>query len=674
MGAFYDTLTRNRFIRKWCLYLFIFQMIPFTDFVFAGQKGSLSKSPRHEKYDTIFVKQGTRFFIFGRIGVIKKDTFFVVLDTSLRIRNNDGTRQSRLFYDSIYRKFARNKITKILYPLAFKTPPSSLLPEKVQAIRSELPFLPFKGKIIRRILIKSLPPFGTSAGDTAAAPVTGIGRTLNSVHLNTQTNVLRKNLLIKQGQPVDPFILADNERILREMPFIDNVRTIVSFVGLYSDSVDVTIVTKDVWSIGFDITTITPKNANFHLYDANFLGVGDLLSTNLSFRLQRAPFFGFDQGSYQFTNIVGSFFNGTVAYRQDDEGNENFRIGMQRSFYSIKTKWAGGGYFQYFKTKHESLIESNELTTYNNDIYFWAGRSFLLKTPTRNTRFVIMESFYRRDFTSRPPVTIDMNLGYYNTTQLFTGIALSRNNYYLSDYVFQFGKTENIPYGSLYQLTIGPEFSEFYTRYYGGIEISLGNFFGKFGYLSGSLKFGGYLNQGSAEDEVVKLGFRYFTPLLQTQNKDYKFRAFLYTDYKYGFNFRVNNTTYTSISQNAQISQVDSDTIFRGVHAVAINFATVMYAPWYFYGFKFGIIGYVQGGIVAAKGESLLRNPFYTGIGLGILIKNDNLIFPTFMITGFIYPTVAHANPFFQFKFINDVGFSLTDFNASGPKTENLQN
>ena len=85
-------------------------------------------------------------------------------------------------------------------------------------------------------------------------------------------------------------------------------------------------------------------------------------------------------------------------------------------------------------------------------------------------------------------------------------------------------------------------------------------------------------------------------------------------------------------------------------------------------------MAYVQGGIIATKGESLVRNPFYTGIGLGLLIKNDNLIFPTFMITAFVYPNVASASTNFQFKFINDIGFSLPDFNASGPHTENLQN
>ena len=671
MRASHDTRKRTEFIKKWCLlYISVF-LLCIQVFAGAGKGGSHA---RPAKTDTIFLKKGTRFLLFGQVGMIKKDTFFIVSDTSLHLRNRTNAQQSRLFYDSIYRKFSRNKFTKLIYPLAFRTPTSSLVPEKGQAIKNEMPFLPYRGKIIRRIRIRSLPPFGSSITDTAATPVTGVGRTLNSLHMNTQTNVIRKSLLVKQGQSLDPVILAENERILRDMSFIDNVSTIVSMVGKDSDSVDLTIVTKDVWSIGFDVNTITQEYATFHLYDANFLGLGDNLGTNMSFRLQRAPFLKFDQVSYQYNNIYGSFIDCNVGYRQDDEGNENFGFTLNRSFYSVKTKWAGGGYFQYFKTRHETIPESDEFTTFNNDIYLWTGRSFLMKQTKKNTRFVVMESFFRRDFTSRPTVTINKNPGFYNTTQLFTGIALSTNNYYLSDYVFQFGKTENIPYGSLYQVTIGPELSDFYTRYYGGMEISMGNFFRRFGYISGRVRFGGYLNHGSAEDEVIKTEIRYYSPLFETSDKAYKFRSFLNADYRYGFNFRSNNAQYTILSQNTRISEEGSDSIFSGIHALAVNFAAVMYTPWYFYGFKFGIIGYVQGGIVAAKGESLFKNPFYSGAGLGVLIKNDNLIFPTFMISAFVYPPVTGSNFYFQFRFINDIGSSLRDFNASGPRIENLQN
>ena len=164
------------------------------------------------------------------------------------------------------------------------------------------------------------------------------------------------------------------------------------------------------------------------------------------------------------------------------------------------------------------------------------------------------------------------------------------------------------------------------------------------------------------------------TPLLTTRSHEYKFRVFLNSDYRYGFNMRSNNNVYTMLSQNVKISQSFPDSVFLGTHSFATSIETVMYTPWYFYGFRFGIISYFQGGVVAARGEQLLKNKFYSGVGAGILIKNDNLIFPTLLITGFFYPSVEHANPYFQFNFINSIGFSLPDFNVSGTRVENLQN
>jgi hypothetical protein len=631
-----------------------------------------AKSGKHGKYDTIFVTKGARFLLFGRVGIIPKDTFFLVPDTAIHLLNNNNLKRSALFYDSIYKKMSRYRITRLLYPLAFKPPPSALMLPNAQAVPNESPFLRYKGKIIRKISIRVLAPFGTQVDDTSSIPITAAGRTLNSLHIRTQENVIRKNLQIKQGQIVDAGRLADNERILREMPYLDKVHTLISEVS--TDSVDVFILTKDVWSIGFDVTQLTPMNAYFRLYDANFLGLGDLLSTNFSFHLQHAPFARFEQASYQFSNIAGSFIDCNLGYQIDADGDEKFRVSFQRSFYSFLTKWAGGASFQYLKSFHETAVASSEYVTFNNALSMWLGRSVLLHWPENKSRFIIMESYSRINFPSRPDVTLWKNPQYYNSTQIFSGIALSRNNYYLSEYVFQFGKPENLPYGSLYQLTFGPEFCEFYTRYYFGADVYLGRFFNRFGYLSGRLRVGGYLNKQSMEDAVLKAGMRYFTPLLMTPNKAYKFRSFLSVDYRYGFNMRPNNFQVTDLSETIQIHSGDPDSLFRGTHALAINLSTVMYAPWYFYGFKFGIISYIQTGFIAKKEGALFGSPLFSGIGLGILIKNDNLIFPTFMITGFLYPSISGVNPYFQYKFINDLGVQVPDYNAYSPRVENLQN
>jgi hypothetical protein len=546
-------------------------------------------------------------------------------------------------------------------------------------VKSQVPFEKYKGKVIRHIRIETLDPFGTSIDDTISTAETGVGRALNASHMKTKSWVIRKNLFIKEGQRVDPYLLADNERNLREMSFIDNVRTFVSLPDPTSDSVDITIFTKDVWSIGFDVITADAMSLTSRLYDGNFLGLADRISISSSLKRERLPFFHFDGGSYSYNNIAGIFINSLITYTLDDIGNQNLGLSINRSFYSINTKWAYGGAFQYTKLIEDSQTrndeaESNSGISYYNDRSLWLGRAFRIKNTSIPKRFAISESYYQRAYTSRPMVSIDSNKAYYNTTRFLTGVTFSANSYYLTDYILQFGKTENVPYGEAFKLIFGPEMNDFYTRFYGGIDLSAGDFLPGFGYLSGRTAVCGYLNHKSVEDCILKMSLKYLSPLFVTPDKKFRFRSYLFADYRYGFNFRNNNADFTNINRDFLIDQVKYDTLFYGRKSLSASLSLIMYTPMYFYGFRFAFTTQVKGGFVAPNGESLFHQPFYTGVGIGVLIRNDNLIFPPFLISCFYYPTVPHGVPWWQFRFDQNTGFTLPDYNVTMPETENLQN
>ncbi len=237
----------------------------------------------------------------------------------------------------------------------------------------------------------------------------------------------------------------------------------------------------------------------------------------------------------------------------------------------------------------------------------------------------------------------------------------------------KFGKTEDIPYGQLFQFTIGPEYSEFYTRLYTGFEASGGNFIRKFGYLAGTLKVGGYFNHSSFEDAVIKGDVRFISYLYSTPGKKYKFRYFIFSGYKMGFNFRNNNFDYSDINQDFRIKTVRIDSLFYGIHSLNLRFSVIMYTPLYFYGFKFAFLGQLQGGVISTKVENLFQRPIYTGMGLGLLIKNNNLIFPTFLLNIFYYPLAPQGVPLVQFD-IQNSELNIRDFNVAPPVTETLGN
>jgi hypothetical protein len=255
-----------------------------------------------------------------------------------------------------------------------------------------------------------------------------------------------------------------------------------------------------------------------------------------------------------------------------------------------------------------------------------------------------------------------------------TSFSISKNNYYLTDYVLDFGRTENLPYGHLYQVTAGIDRCDFYTRFYSGINLSFGNFFARFGYIAAYLKFGGYLHNSSFEDAVFKLNLHYFTPLLNSSDKRYKFRAFYTVDYRSAINSRSNNSDYFDANQDFDIENVKVKEYFRGVNIISNKLSAVCFTPWYFYGFRIGLLTEFQLGLVAEKQEPIMKNPLFSSIGVSIIVKNDNLVFPAFVISGYYYPSSAgYFNPV-QFTMSSGMNIDTYNFNVSAPHEENLGN
>ena len=585
-------------------------------------------------------------------------------DDSL-MNGKKSVQRTKNFYDSVYHRFNRHKITKFLYSLAFVAPKITILPDTVQAMASENPYKKYEGKIIRKIRVVSLDPFGPTVIDTAREPTTGLGKFLNVVHIQSAPFVIKKMALIRVGQAVDPYVMADQERILKELSYIDDARVIVVPTEA-EDSVDIVIVTKDVWSIGVVIPVLTTKKMGVRLFDANFAGLGDRLSLDFSFDRYRAPFARFDGFSYTYTNIMGTFTDATLSNYQNDMHELTTGFWLDRPFVTNRTKYAGGISYQYNKLAYDITDYGNKFSSANSG-YIWIGRSYLISDYKIPTRFIASALFQATHYVQRPNITIDSNRAYYDASQFLMSVAFSRNNYYLVDYFLNFGKTENIPYGRLMQLTFGPQHTNFYTRLYSGFTFAQGNFIKKFGYLQGRLDLGGFFNRRAFEDGVLVAKLNYMSYLYFTPDKRYKFRTYVFTTFRQGFLRRTNNQDLTYINQDLHINKYSSDTVFKGVNSISTYFSTVMFTPWYFYGFRFALTGMFAGGFTSDGYAQLFKTRFYTAMGFGLLVRNENLIFPTLLFSVYAYPTPEVGVPWLQTNFSDMPNLQLKDYNPSAP-------
>jgi len=204
--------------------------------------------------------------------------------------------------------------------------------------------------------------------------------------------------------------------------------------------------------------------------------------------------------------------------------------------------------------------------------------------------------------------------------------------------------------------------------------ISGGQFINRFGYLSGRLSFSGFFHGNSFEDATIKMYGWYFTPLLRTRNTRYKFRSYLKLDYRFAFNMRSNNLDAFDINQDFRINKIKNASAFLGAHTLSANLSNLCYTPWFFYGFRFSLMANMQVGLISSRGKDLLRSPLFTAFGANILIKNDNLVFPTFLIGGYYYPNTGGNINSVQIYLTSDLPLNFTDFNVTAPREETVGN
>lgn len=105
-------------------------------------------------------------------------------------------------------------------------------------------------KIVRRIDILTLDVFGYSINDTSKVPDTFLEKAGNSLHVKTGRGLIRNKLLFEKMKPLEPLALVESERLLRQTKYLLDARIIVNEETTTNDSVDVFVVTKDIFSLG----------------------------------------------------------------------------------------------------------------------------------------------------------------------------------------------------------------------------------------------------------------------------------------------------------------------------------------------------------------------------------------------------------------------------------------
>lgn len=610
------------------------------------------------------INKGSVLIADDRVVIAQTDTIVMLpVNIDYYIKKHNPLRNDSI-YNKIREKAYKRRWTKEIHNLIINNNKhNNAHPDNLRTLKAENLFSNYKGLIVRNIKFVKLDVFGPTVFEPTREADSWLAKTANKLHIKTSDYVLNKNLIFKEGDVIDPFVLSDNERIYRDLPFIEDARVDVSNVNSGGDSADVTIYIKDVWSKGFDLNSSNLNTGYFDFWDSNILGTGQEWNNHLYRNAGALPYQGYD-GNYNIRNIEGSFINARVNYSL--VGSQGYGLKINRDFYTSKTRWAGAFGFQRMST-YQQLFDRLSVGDYypvNFENYdSWFGTS----VPIRQSYFkysmqpsiIFSVGLFTTKYYIRPELDKHRYYPFQDKNLYLGSIAYSQQGYYRSNLVYSFGRTEDIPYGILLNFTTGFEKGEFNNRLYNCFKIVRGNYFFNLGYHYTSIAYGGFLNNTKFEQGMLKFNSRFFTNLIVYGS--YKFRHFITLSYLKGFN-RFDEEKLDLNNYNG-IRGFESAYIY-GNEKINANFETVTFTPLYVLGFRFALFGFADLGML----DPNTNNTLYTGYGAGVRIRNEKLVFKTLQFRFSEYPNIPNNASGRGFYFDTVARFNLENFFFKGPE------
>jgi hypothetical protein len=526
-----------------------------------------------------------------------------------------------------------------------KTP----VPDSVVFRQRENSFRAYGGKHIRYIYFNQLNVFGTQIEDTSVASSKLI-RFANRLHYNTRTWAIKQALFFKEGDTVNAYKLVDNERYLRSLPFIQDAR-IYMINSDQKDSIDMVVVTKDVYEYGGTVANISASRASATIFNTNLLGAAQRVFVGFKWDKPYSPEWrtGFGYTKY---NLAGTYTDVAVGYSvlndrpATDTGQyeKSTYININRPLYSSWAKLTGGLTLSQNRSINIFNLPDSVYRNYEYSVVdVWGGYNFRNQFKgtgynSQKPNIAIELRRYAMDFSKTPSQdTLKRNPFYNNHQYLLSKLVFFHQEFFKTNYFFGFGRTEDIPLGYNASASFGLDESTGRKRTYTAIEGQKFWLAGK-NLISASAAFGTFWYNRSGEDAVLHIQADYYSNLFRLKNP--KIREFLHADYIICFN----PVLYKPVNINRENGLLGYRyTLFNNYQRMNLSAQTNYYSPLNVYGFKFNFFIQIQASLLAKETDMIFKSPLYSDYTVGCEIRNENLSFNTLRISATYQPLVDHS-------------------------------
>lgn len=551
-----------------------------------------------------------------------------------RMREYRDSLRNKQYRDSLIHKITRQNVPE-------PKPNDSVI------IKSEKYFTPFTGKVIRDIYYRKVNVFGPSnIRDTTYTTSMRLVQLANRLHYSSEEWLIRQSLFFRQNDTINPLVMSDNERYLRSRPFIQDARLYIINTGESADSVDLLVVTKDVFEYGADVAEVSPQAVRTTVYNNNLFGAGQELRLGVYWKNSFTPPWG-SEARYTKYNALGTFVDFAAGYTTLnnhfplDTGvyEGSYYVTLSRPLYSNNAKWVGGLNLSNSFSINVSSQPDSQYRDYRYQVVdVWGGYNFLKQDnhdpESRKPNLAFLLRQYSQFFLRHPSQSIYKADPVYNNHRYYLGqVAVFKQDFFKTDHFFGFGRTEDIPLGYSGNFTGGWETWKGRTRGYVGAEAQ------KFwvtrlqGLINSQLGISTFYQNGRSEDAIIHASVEYYSRLFNFRWG--KLRQFLSTSYLAD----PNAYFYKPLDINNENGIFGyRSTMLNGYQRLNVRSETVYYSPLKVLGFKFNFFGAIQASQLTTESNNIFKNPIYSGFGLGCRVRNENLPINTLLFSAYYYP------------------------------------
>jgi hypothetical protein len=548
--------------------------------------------------------------------------------------------------------------------------------------KAETPFKPYDGKIIRHIYIHGY-GFEQTFTDTANRLQYFGTQILNHLHRKTRDWVIRNSLFIKEDQPLNPIKVADNERLVRSLNYIQDARILVDYLPDNPDSVDLIVVVKDLFSIGGSIGNASPSpiNVQANVYDANFLGLGQRIQGGVIIDQRRYPNSGY-QLLYSKTNIGNTFVNFTAsatAINSDlysgapDE--EAFYVRLDRPLYAPYAHLAGGLNIGDFRSHNlydrpDSIFFGYHYHIYDGWIGWNLGSSrFISNTVVLDRKFVSFRYFTNHFLQVPTQIGENFNFRFNDRQAALAQFTFFRQDFYRTNYIYGFGTTEDVPEGYNIAVTGGWYKQLYLERPYAGVDANWYVSTKRGAFIQYFLRAGAFMEKGTIQDGSTLIGSSYYSPLFVFNRL--KIRQYLNFSYTRQYN-RIGIDPLT-INNVFGLRYFSGDSTF-GNQRITLHSETTFFLNPRILGFKFAPFAFGDVSLLSPENETFNKSNVFEGIGAGIRTRNENLVFNTIELRLAYFPRKTEQNQSFKVMLNTGIQFRYNSTYVKAPDIVFLNN